>query len=82
MTISDSELPPLDIKVTQKNIHDHLKTVRQPAESASTDSRQEDVKAFFGGGGTASKGDKPLVKEHAHSNVGDQPGKVAGQGHL
>jgi hypothetical protein len=78
LSFTESDPPLLDVKVTHKNIHGHLQNVKQV--SSLEDPNQMDAKSFFGGGGIV--GDKPLVKEHAKSNVEDQPGKAVSQGNL
>jgi hypothetical protein len=74
----DSDPPPLSIKVTHVNQHDHLQGVKRQAggmSSAAHDPAQSDIRSFFGGG-KADVGQQPPALEHSKSNVEDQPGKV------
>ncbi|KZT09136.1 phosphoglycerate mutase-like protein [Laetiporus sulphureus 93-53] len=68
---ADGDYPPLEIKVIDFNRHEHLeKVARQKGGigSAAHDPNQQDIRFFFGGGGTPAE--EGRSESNAHDEVG------------
>ena len=77
LEFTDDSLPPLVIRVTHINQHEHIdKLVRQKGGigSQAYDSKQKDIRAFFGGGGLSGDAIREPVEalESTKSNVHEE----------
>jgi len=72
----DDNPPPLSVRVTHVNVHDHIDKIKRQqggVGSAAHDPAQKDIRAFFGGG---SVKDEVKAQEHSESNANDEVGVI------
>ncbi|KAH7922935.1 phosphoglycerate mutase-like protein [Leucogyrophana mollusca] len=74
LQFADDAAPALEVRVTDVNRHEHIDSIKRQKGgigSAAHDPNQQDIRAFFGGGGMK----KPVeAQEHSESNAGDEVG--------
>ncbi|KZP33702.1 phosphoglycerate mutase [Athelia psychrophila] len=75
LEFTDADPPPLSVRVTHVNVHDHIdKIKRQQGGIGRTahDPAQKDIRAFFGGEGVKDAKGATEAQEHSASNANDE----------